>query len=220
MSCNFHLSIKWKLINFEKRPGVVVHWVSGTDERPNGLIPMIFSWTRVDRVVKNWVHGNINLHFHKFYQVHFLAFSGLLNVFAWYLSHFKCFKMSNVNIQCVSNMMTIILTRNSQKVSSAPSVRGNAYETRITVDKEVGKLLVPNHMENASVVIKYLRWKEFLIQTVIEHAMVNLKCKNKFKIMRPSRNILFTLLLEWDDLELNSFVFTGLDGNISAWLIL
>ena len=69
-------------------------------------------------------------------------------------------------------MMTIILTRNSQKVSSAPSVRGNAYETRITVDKEVGKLLVPNHMENASVVIKYLRWKEFLIQTVIEHAMV------------------------------------------------
>ena len=41
---------------------------------------------------------------------------------------------------------------------------------RITVDKEVGQLLVPNHMENAFVAITPQQ-NEFQLQTVIEHVM-------------------------------------------------
>ena len=40
-------------------------------------------------------------------------------------------KVSMPFIQCVSNMMTSILTRNSVKVNYTPSLRGNAHVTHM-----------------------------------------------------------------------------------------
>ena len=71
--------------------------------------------------------------------VYFMVFN--VKKFRVLLNMFECITMQLKNtpfskkryfhrwIQCVSNMMTPIRIRNSLKINSTPSLRGNAYET-------------------------------------------------------------------------------------------
>ena len=91
-------------------------------------------------------------------------------------------------IQCVSIMMTPILTRNSLKVNCTPSLRGNAHETPPhCVETSPQCVKTPTKRSRTEVV--ELTFREFLVRMGVIIFETHCSCRTQRQSIKPAWSI-------------------------------